>query len=302
MKGFYWIATLYIYSACGFLERQREESARSPEAPNEPESFADRCPFEGSDVNANNESTLYAVTGNRRDSFRAAVLITLSTGHTCSGILVSSNRILTAAHCFEKGARLNNIEFKDMQSTQAINIGAAMTVLHPDFMAALERGQSLEANPELAAVDIAVVRLHEVILSRPPVNFATDDHLPQGKLVSLIGFGDAGRGSGIGRFSQSHVGRRIEDEVIDGVHFKNMLLLNSKSGTGACPGDSGAGLFIKDGNHYALLGIVSGVNDVLYPKFPILTCKRCPQGLGIITLLSGHTEFLLKNGISGTIE
>lgn len=290
---------LILFSvACSDRDSSTGEAPTVHGAPFGGKSFADRCEDDSEGNSAASNSTLFAVNGANEPPFRAVAMLSLSNGFMCSAVLVAPNRLLTAAHCFEKGAKVLTAGFKDLAGKEGEVVKVENVVLHPEYAAALKRGELLETTPSLASFDMAIVLLIEAVKNRQPVQLSINDRLPPGKLVSLVGYGDIGHGAGTKRFAQSHVGSRISETTVGDYHFQSLLLLDSASGTGACPGDSGGGVFAKDAKGYTLLGIVSGINDLLYPGFPVRTCDRCPRGLGIVTLASGCRDFIAAQGIA----
>jgi trypsin len=218
-------------------------------------------------------------------------LVTFSSGQICSGVLIAADRVVTAAHCFEDSNEALAVEF-ETPGGKKDRFAIEEAHVHPDYEAALRSGKALQADPTLANFDVATLKLAEEVTDRTPVPIYGGEPLAAGKLVALIGYGDTGLGAGVKRFAQSHVGRWIEDEDVLGSRFRDLLLLDSTTGTGACPGDSGGGVFVKTPDGYQLIGVVDGVNDVLYPGFPVSTCDRCPQGIGVVTRLANHAGFL----------
>lgn len=278
MRGIVLAMVGLVLSACGQGADKQEPSA----APTT--DYSDRCEARDATANGTQKMTFFAVSGSKEDPFRAVALITLNDGFVCSGVLIADDTLLTSAHCFEGKRQADGIQFKDSTAVEGEKIKVASVTLNPAYAAALNLGESLETSPGLASVDSAYVKLAAPVSDRRPVRMATKTKLAAGSLVSIIGYGDLGSGAGTKRFAYSHVGRYVDDAVIGKEHFRNLLLLDSKSGAGACPGDSGGGVFAKDGDTYALLGIVNGVNDLLYPGFPVTACDHCPNGIGIVTL------------------
>ena len=184
------------------------------------------------------------------------------------------------------------MKFKDSSIDVSPSLQIERVVLHPDYQQALKKGKNIANSPELASFDVALVGLHEAVADRAPAPLNAATELYRGQLISLVGFGDIGLGAGTKRFAQSHVGQVVPEYKYGDVNFSNLLLLDSSLATGACPGDSGGGVFVKTEESYYLVGLVQGVNDVLYPGFPVKSCKICPRGIGIVTLLDTHREFL----------
>jgi Trypsin len=258
--------------------------------------FSQRCSESSDKEKPARLAPSFAVAGNKIAAFNSVALITLRSGSVCSAVLLDSHRLVTAAHCFESQELPVSIEFKDADGTMSVDLLGAKVILHPTYAAALAQGDSLERNPALVNFDVAVIKLQVAISDRQPVKTAVESQLPAGKLVAVIGYGDTGLGAGTRRFAYSHVGADIVDSEIGGKRFSKVLALNSKSGTGACQGDSGGGIFVQHGEGWELLAVVSGVNNVVYPKLPLSDCHRCPDGVGIAARISGQRAFLSGAG------
>ncbi len=274
------IAVTLSVAACSLPRTEKAPADRPSNRAGE--SYADRCEEEAT---AARSTSFLAVSGARSEPFDAVALVTLSSGEVCSAVLVAPDKLVTAAHCFEDGVTVRQVAFEKALALKA-------TALHPTYDAALKRGETLAKNPALGSVDVATLTLETPVEDRKPVRIYRGEALSRGKLLSLVGYGDTGLGAGTKRFAQTHVGRWIESDSAFGQDFHDLLLLDSRSGSGACPGDSGGGVFTKTPDGYQLIGVVDGVNDLLYPGFPVSTCERCPQGIGVITRLAGHGEFL----------
>jgi hypothetical protein len=217
----------------------------------------------------------------RAAPFAAVAKISLQDGSICSSVLVTRSQLVTAAHCLTVKNPPLSAEFVYDQKRTVVSLRDATTSVHPDYLSSLNLKRSLSTHPAMASFDVGIINLTKQITDIDPVTISTQTSLSPGKLVGLIGFGDTGAGTGTKRFAYSHVGSTLEKEVIGNVEFSNVLALNSQSGTGACPGDSGGGVFVKHDDRWELVSLISGVNDVVYPGFPISSCNRCPNGIGL---------------------
>lgn len=292
------LGTSCLVTSCGKgSERAARAGSPAPEGSGDSTgegggaTFGDRCLPPGAWENGS-ATTLRSVTGAKAKAWDAVARFDAPGGGVCSGVLVDPTHLVTAAHCFEQGRTLGFVTFDGGEAA------VRKVTVHPEYASRLAARKGLAADPSLANVDVAVVELASPARALP-VPLASGEALPSGKLVALVGYGDTGGGAGTKRFAQSHVGRLVDKETRAGASYEDLLLLDSRTGTGACPGDSGGGVFVKDASGaYALLGVVHGVNDALYPGFPVASCTTCPAGIGIVTLLGPRAAFLERAGVA----
>jgi len=271
--------TAAYLSGCGPDEKQAQPShGVSPVG----RDFSDRC--EDQPTSSPTTSPLKPTTkplDDRQVPFHAVAKITLRDGSICSSVLIARSTLVTAAHCLAGENPPMSAEFFLQERSIFVSLRESKMSMHPTFASAAQKQRSLSTHPELASFDIGLINLPREISEIEPVALAQNLDLPSGKLVGVIGFGDTGHSNGVRRFAYSHVGAVIRSETIGSTEFSDILALNSQSGTGACPGDSGGGVFIKNGRNWELASLISGVNDVVYPLFPVLSCNRCPNGIGL---------------------
>ncbi|XP_070501502.1 uncharacterized protein [Chironomus tepperi] len=185
----------------------------------------------------------------------------------CGGTLVSSRKVVTAAHCIQDKeletptlAREIVIQLGTYDLNKKVEIGRAFHAvqsinMHPDWNTLTE---SYDA-------DIAVLVLDtEVNFSRfiQPICLARTSSASTGVVV---GYGKSEDGSK----DLENIPKILETPIHsnEDCFLKNYLLaqLSSKrtfcggtgTGSGVCIGDSGNGLFVTDGTSYYLRGIVS---------------------------------------------
>jgi hypothetical protein len=287
------VSLIVISLGCGRELFGRDANAqRSAPHPYEGQSFSDRCP---ADPTLNRSTISYSATEQNQDAFRSVAVVSFSDRSICSSVLIAPDRLVSAAHCFESGAKIKSIDFADSVGAVITNVEVASIRLDPTYQGALREKKTIKKNPELSSYDVAVIRLKQPVLGRAPVALADTSTVSSGSLLSIVGAGDTGGGGGRKRYAPTHAGAVIESFELGNLLFSNLLLLNSRTGTGACPGDSGGGVFVNRGGRHMLLGVVSGINNALYPDFPVKSCSRCPGGLGVVTLLDAHQDFVFAN-------
>jgi hypothetical protein len=184
------------------------------------------------------------------DATRAAVLLVGSKGTSCTGVAISRDLVLTAAHCVLPGADYKLVEF-DAARTPALKNTAAIAP-HPEF----------DANAALrhrVTADVALVRL------AAPINGATLAQLAPaaGKIAVgdpfvIAGYGLAVRGDG-----KSGGRLRVATLVATGQPGSRQLRLvdpatkGERPGLGACTGDSGGPMFRDVGGTLMVAGVIS---------------------------------------------
>ena len=130
----------------------------------------------------------YAVVGGREGGpAEASTLMVLNArGGVCTGIVLSSRAILTAAHCAGGGVDLR-IHWKD-GSGEPVLIPPATIALHPEFDA-----KAITARRR--SIDLALLRLSAPLPSRFQPAELVDGVLPRaGSGLALAGYGVAREG------------------------------------------------------------------------------------------------------------
>lgn len=160
----------------------------------------------------------------------------------CSGVLVRSDAVLTAAHCISD-PQLGKVEAVQVRAGKEV-ISARKWLGNPKFRANSHA-------PGMYGVDIALLFLGASLAGATPVTLATRNPAA-GTAVTAVGFGYDGRGSdGNGRLGRRLVGElRVEEAQMTG-YPEGITAMGPQQ---TCEGDSG-GPLLQNG---VLVGILSG--------------------------------------------
>lgn len=225
---------------------------------------------------------------------RSVVSIENSLGELCSGALIASDLVLTAAHCVIERASYRVSVVNRAFRPQRFRV-AAMAV-HPTFVA----GTTPRTQP---GVDLAILRLEA------PVNA---DFLPlDPTLAGRIDIGDEVTIAGYGvlterRKQTARTLRQTNLVSLGPIEVANRVLivvdrnrLAETSGAGACRGDSGGPILAAARDSYLLYGIVSWSSGAMRSSQP----SAC-GGLTAVTPVVEHLGWIRQavnslNGMQG---
>lgn len=213
------------------------------------------------------------------DKFPHQVSLRYKEKHSCGGIIVSSKRIITAAHCTNPNLT-NSYSILAGSSTHLGDSNAqirnvTLIVRHPKY------GVTLNAN------DIAVAFIYEDLefnIYVQPISLPEVDSSPkQGDIAVVSGWGRTIPNSNVlPKYLQYVTVPVVSFEVCKGILpmlEKGMLCAGGESGKDSCLQDSGGPLSVNG----TLVGVVSWGFDCGIEGFP-----------GVYVHVSQYVEWILK--------
>lgn len=208
---------------------------------------------------------------------------------SCSGVLISSKAVLTAAHC----VRSEKAKVRTVKSVRIGNPGGhttraavAQIHVHPDYD---------PRKPE-AGSDLAVLVLKQAVSGHAPIPVAraADNPTRQGERLTIQGFGATKDGR---RLVVSRALREASQEYLSPFHcfsgpvakMARTRMCAASTESGVCPGDSGAPAVRRSGEKEVVVGIVSLAIDR----------KRCAETATTLIRVSAFADWIAKTTQSG---
>jgi len=181
---------------------------------------------------------------------RSVVTIVGSRGNFCSGALIAPRIVLTAAHCVQPGAEYKLVEVGADRQPQLQDVKSV--AVHPGF--------NMEAMlAHRATADVALLQLEVP----PKGKIPTAIGVPQAPLAAGSAFTISGIGVTIRGQGNSGGSIRTADLIAAGrpgtlqIRLVDPLTQGTRSGLGACTGDSGGPVFENQQNGPAIIGLIS---------------------------------------------
>jgi secreted trypsin-like serine protease len=179
---------------------------------------------------------------------RSVVTIVGSRGNFCTGALIASKLVLTAAHCVQPGAVYKIVEYGTDRQPQLQDVKSI--AIHPAF-----NMQAMTAHR--ATADVALLQLE----APPKGKNAADLGVPQVPIVAGSRFAIAGIGVTIRGEGSSGGIIRVAGLVAAGqpgtlqIRLVDPVGQGTREGLGACTGDSGGPVFEEGAA--AIVGVIS---------------------------------------------
>ena len=169
----------------------------------------------------------------------------------CTGTLIATDWVLTAAHCVAEGPTTGlHVRFDDPDVNDATGgkvVAISEVHAHPDF------------DWEAWDNDIALVRLAEPVTDRAPTPIHREV-VAAATAVIDVGYGVADNNDGGGGLLRS-----VDKVTADcagandpGVSGDNLVCMDANDGRGSCFGDSGGPAFMRVNGSLVVAGVTSG--------------------------------------------
>lgn len=215
---------------------------------------------------------------------QSVVRVESSKGELCSGALIGSDLVLTAAHCLAEQAMYRVVAVD--RSFRPLTLKAIAAAVHPEFVP----GTTPRTQP---GVDLAILKL-ERALGADFLPFELDDvpRIGTGDSVMLAGFGVIAEG----RKGSARVLRRTTLVSLGPIQVMNRVVvvadgerMAETAGAGACRGDSGGPILAATGAGLQLLGVVSWSSGAVATR----ESTAC-GGLTAVTPISDHVRWIVE--------
>jgi Trypsin len=181
---------------------------------------------------------------------RSVVTIVGSRGNFCTGALIASRLVLTAAHCVQPGAVYKIVEYGADKQPQLRDV--KNVAIHPAF-----NMQAITAHR--ATADVALLQLEAPPNGKNPADLGVlQAPIVAGSRFTIVGIGVAIRGEG-----KSGGTVRVAGLVATGqpgtlqIRLVDPVGQGAREGLGACTGDSGGPVFEDRPGTPVIVGVIS---------------------------------------------
>ncbi|MEI6573826.1 MAG: trypsin-like serine protease [Alphaproteobacteria bacterium] len=203
---------------------------------------------------------------------RHVVMVLDNRGNVCSGVVLTQNVILTAAHCIASASAWR-VHWRAADNTPIL-VEPKYVRVHPEY-------DSKAIKKRVRSVDLAVVVLNDPLPNQfTPIGLAITDTLPAGETVIVGGYGlsEEKKPKALGKFLSAALS---VVEPYGPSRFVLWLQDTSSTGAGGCHGDSGGPMFAQ-GTVIAIIAWTTGPGKS--------DCGEYTQG----TLIAPHREWIEK--------
>ncbi|MGZ3721920.1 MAG: S1 family peptidase [Bdellovibrionales bacterium] len=184
-------------------------------------------------------------------------------GYLCTGVLITKNRVLTAAHCGNEMRQGIILFSTDLSTTdQSLRRPVTGVKVQPHFGETLDRIEARPGRPVNSLKnwgDLAVMSFSGGLpRGFTPALIAASDAVNDGDPVILAGFGLL---DGREKTQAQHL-NAVTVPVKKAQYSKSEFTVDQSGGKGACHGDSGGPAMIASNGKFYLVGITSrGFDD-----------------------------------------
>ncbi|CAK1550370.1 unnamed protein product [Leptosia nina] len=188
----------------------------------------------------------------------AGLLITLTDGRqsVCGSSLLSTTRLVTAAHCWTDGRVQASFFTVVLGSVRLFSGGTRINTNNVQVHAGYS---TWNLNNDVAVIVIEPVQLSNTI---SPVKLATGSNNFVGAFATAAGFGKTSDASGVSQTQNQVILQVITNQACattygSSVIVSSTLCVSGSGGKSTCGGDSGGPLVVGSGSERQLIGIVS---------------------------------------------
>lgn len=202
----------------------------------------------------------------------------------CTGTLLSSQWLVTAAHCLHD------------RRAESLKVGrwSAGAFIQTSQVVRIELYEARLKGLEFPNFDIALVQIAGFpSFTAPTLAIVSEIEQLKGQEVYLAGFGaertacEQDDCHGRGRLVRSRIAERIHSP-----RMRSLLRMAGEPGSGSCHGDSGGPAFIRQKGGFQLLGATVGVSLDLMPDLRDVGAKLCESGQVLYTDLRDYRPWI----------